>query len=239
VIRRGRHRSGVRFINQRGKQLIGRPMPQKGCALPGPKINEMAPPLHQRTQAPLHQLGKDLPRQTRSPIRPRTVGQGSLKQLEQVFGQRAGAAHEVKDQGGQQLCQGHAGFAPARTVSTARQRLERFGGDQLTQRRQETAGVRIAVGRAGRILGDRRFFYSCDFGRGGFLRVVMAGAGGTRRRSKKSRRRSKTVHSTVSPLEKSKALATAAGKFTYHCWERRRWMSWTVVGYGIPEMYLC
>jgi hypothetical protein len=45
-----------------------------------------------------------------------------------VFGQRARTAHEVKDQGGQQLCQGHTGFAPARTVSTARQRLERFGG---------------------------------------------------------------------------------------------------------------
>jgi len=67
----------------------------------------------------------------------------------------------------------------------------------------------------------------------------MAGGWGTRRRANKRRRRSKTVHSTVSPLEKSKALATAAGKFTYHCWERRRWISWTVVGYGMPEMYLC
>jgi len=85
----------------------------------------VTPPLHQRTQGPLHQLGKDLPRQTRPPIRPRTVARG-LIQLEQVFGQRACTAHEVKDQGGQQLCQGHAGFAPARTVSTARQRLERF-----------------------------------------------------------------------------------------------------------------
>ena len=118
----------------------------------------MAPPLHQRTQRLLHQLGKDLPRQTCPPIRPRTVGQGGRKQLEEVFGQRACSAHEVKDEGGQQLSQGHTGFAPARTVATARQQLERFRGDQPTQRRQETAGVLPAFGSVRRVLGGRRFF---------------------------------------------------------------------------------
>jgi hypothetical protein len=115
------------------------------------------------------------------------------------------------------LSQGHAGFAPARAAATARQRLECFWGDQLTQGRQETARILIALGSAVKVLGGRRFFYSCDFGGERFLGVVMAGAWGTRRRASRSRRRSKTVHSTVSPLEKSKALATAAGKFTYHC----------------------
>ena len=151
-------------------------------------------------------------------------------QLEEMLGQCARTAHEVKDEGRQQLRQGHAGFASARTVSTARQRLERLGRDQLTQRRQETTRVLTTLGSSGKVLGGRRFFYSCDFGgEPGFLRL-MAGGLGTRRRPNKSRRRSKTVHSTVSPLAKSKALATAAGKFTYHCWERRRWISWTVVG---------
>ena len=44
-------------------------------------------------------------------IRPRTVRQRRVEELKEMLGQRAGAIHEVKDQGGQELSQRHARFA--------------------------------------------------------------------------------------------------------------------------------
>jgi hypothetical protein len=55
------------------------------------------------------------------------------------------------------------------------------------------------------------------------------GAGGWRRR-RASRLLSSTVHSTVSPREKSIAWARAEGKLIYHCSLAWRLMSWTLVG---------
>ena len=47
-----------------------------------------------------------------------------------------------------------------------------------------------------------------------------------------------TIHSTVSPREKSMACARAERKLIYHCWLALRWMSWTLVGNPMGETSL-
>ena len=85
---------------------------ERDQAPPAPKCVAL-PARGLRPQHAPHQLGKDLPRHTGAPIGPRTVGQRVVEQVREMLGQRPGILHYVKRQGGQQVAQRHAGFAPA------------------------------------------------------------------------------------------------------------------------------
>ena len=83
----------------------------EGHQTPAPPERLALPLRRQGPQDAAHQLGKDLPRQARSPIGPRTVGQRGVEQLREMLGQGAGSLHHMEGQGGQQVA------SPGRAVS--------------------------------------------------------------------------------------------------------------------------
>jgi peptidoglycan hydrolase-like protein with peptidoglycan-binding domain len=102
----------------------------------------MSPAVGPRSQCPLHQLGEDLPGQTRATIRPRTVGQRLVEEFQEMLGERAGAIHEVEDEGRQELGQWHARFSAAAFGDARHSR----SAQQFLECRHKTAGC---IGRRG------------------------------------------------------------------------------------------
>ena len=90
-----------------------------------------------RPQHALHQLGEDLPRQSRPPIGQRTVRERRVEQLGEMLAQRALGFHHMKGKGGQHLGQWHA-----RLASWPRRQRGRVAVQQGRPRRKKAGGLR-------------------------------------------------------------------------------------------------
>ena len=66
-----------------------------------------------RAQAQAQPLGEDLPRQAGAALAARTVGDGRVEELGEMFGEGAGGVHKMKDQGREELRERDAGLASA------------------------------------------------------------------------------------------------------------------------------
>ena len=105
--------------------------------------------LGQRTQAQAQQLGEDFPRQAGPAFTERTHRQGVPAELGEMFGQRAGGAHDMEDQGLEHPGQRDAWLAPA-----ALGQRGQSGDETLVEGGLETGRSR---GRGGGTAGRRLF----------------------------------------------------------------------------------
>jgi hypothetical protein len=104
-----------------------------------PERIRVPPFLRPRSQRALHQLVEHLPRQAGAAAGAGTVVERVVEEQGEVFGQRAGVVHEVKDERGQEGQQGHARFASAARAQ---------GGGEVTEQLLPGSEEAAVVGRS-------------------------------------------------------------------------------------------
>ena len=104
----------------------------------------------QWAQAQTHQLTEDFPGQAGAAFAEGTLAKSILKELPEMFGQRAGSVHEMKDQGRE-----HLGQRDARTTSAPPGQ----GGQNRTEALPENSGKTGRRRHWGIVTRDRSLFF--------------------------------------------------------------------------------